>query len=112
MKNPPIIYFAKHRFTGSIIPYDVVASELADFPEHEYEILVVEFPRQYAADIISHGTVKKTCSNIKEAADFIHREYPRTGYYPSKGEFESKAKYGLPKVGPYMPTTPEDDDGK
>ena len=107
----PFILYAKHRYTGTVIPYDVVRYGCSPLPEHEYQILLLELQPQFAADILAHSKVLKTSDTKAEADAFIAENFEKTGTYPSEGEYKARAKagakttssYGPPKVGPYDP---------
>ncbi len=108
----PFLFYAEHMYTGTILPYDVVAKRRGPFPEHEYKVLVLELDPQYSLDILAHSNVLKKCNTIAEAEAFIEENYEKTGVYPSEGEYKARAKAGAkttsssyepPKVGPYDP---------
>lgn len=107
MKNPTTILMAKHMYTGSILPMDMVRLGRAPYPAHEYHVLVLELPQFF--DIAGHGKCMKECGNLEEAEQYICENYPRTCDYPSREEMEKKRKaHNLPpsppgklNVGPY-----------
>ncbi len=74
-KENPVALFAKHMYTGHIVPLEMVRMGQTQYPIWEYDILVVELPRTYVGEMISHGDVKATFRHVSEAEQYIAKNY-------------------------------------
>ena len=74
-KETPVFLFAKHMYTGGIVPLELVRMGQTQYPEHEYDILVVELPRAYVSEMISHGSIKGTFRNARDAEKYVSGNY-------------------------------------